>query len=319
MKLFVYGYYGCGNFGDEMMLEGLIDLLGKHHNYIVTGYIYNIKYDNVEYYNLHQILADSKLKKFDKFFNILKDIYRILNRVDEVYIGGGTLITNNTSSLLVMLILAIIAKLKRKKLTLISIGIEKLSLKNLLIFKILQLFSDEIKVRDSFTLSNVKGSTFIKDLAIKKFDSIKFNLNDKKTIIAPALFDGECIVNKTKQYISFINKLNLKDIVLFSSLNKKDNSDLQLCKNISKEFGCEIIQLRNSKNLVNLNYYGDVISERYHIGILSCYINSRLILVGTSQKIKTLARSLEVNVYDSILNVDMNGYKKPNLTGIFEG
>lgn len=316
MKYFIYGYYGSGNFGDELMLEGLINKLGKNNEFIVCSNKYNIEYKNVEYYFLHKLLSNQNKTKINRFVNLLIDLFKITKEVDELYIGGGTLFNNNPSSMFVMLIISVLAKVFRKKLNIISVGSEKLSKLNKFLLSMIIYFADSIELRDSFSLSYIKKGSFIEDLAISILKKQNFTKEQNKTIIVPALFSYDNFEDKKKDYVVFIKKHNLTNIILLSSLNKGANSDLQLCEEIAKKVNCKVIKLINSNTLKELNFTGTMITERYHGAILGCFLGCEIILLGTSSKINTLGKELEINVFSRLDNIDFLSYCKPKISAI---
>jgi len=317
-KYLIIGYYGNANFGDEVMLQALLEKLNYKENFItVTSGDFPIKYQNVEYFPMHSIMANNSISKLKRVYKVLLNTRKIIQEVDKIFIGGGTLIKNNTGSNILLLLITLIAKLKRKRVEFISIGIENLNFINSQISKIIFFLANSIGVRDKNSFSFIKKVNFTPDLAIEKFSNIKLNKNRKTSIIAPALFNGENLEEKTNEYISFFKKLNIIRPILIVSQSLNKNSDLQLCKNIYQRIDSQVVVLKNFDDVRDFSYYGTVISERYHIGILSCFIDSSLILVGRSNKIRTLAEELEVDCYSNLEETKLT-FKKPQIRGILE-
>jgi polysaccharide pyruvyl transferase WcaK-like protein len=313
----IIGYYGNGNFGDEVMLQSIIERLDFTKNSIVvTSGSYPIKYDNVNYFPMHTIMSDNEISKLKRIWRVIKNLKKEIKSSNKIYIGGGTLIGNKITSNILLLIISLIAKVNKKNIHFLSIGIEKLSPLNRVLSKIIFSLANEIKVRDKYSLSQIPKSSFEKDIAIFQFQKLNSNLKvSEDFIIAPALFPHENIEIKTNNYIALFEKFNIyKPIIIVSqSLNK--HSDLQLANSINKKIDSKIVVLKTFDDVKNINFSGNIISERYHIGILSHYINSNLILIGKSTKILTLASELKVNCYPTINSIELT-FKKPYIDGI---
>lgn len=123
MKLLLAGYYGCGNLGDEAILEALIAGIRKHYINADITVLSGNPHDTVECYRVKSVNRLS-------FFKVLSSI-----RANDVLIlGGGGLLQDITSkrSLRYYLLLIRIAKFFKKKVVLLGQGIGPIKDKGLL-------------------------------------------------------------------------------------------------------------------------------------------------------------------------------------------
>ncbi len=80
MRICIAGYYGYGNFGDELILKGIIRLL-RHENEEIEVIVFSS--DPEETRAMHQVQSI--------FFRDLESLERILRTSDALLIGGGGL------------------------------------------------------------------------------------------------------------------------------------------------------------------------------------------------------------------------------------
>lgn len=105
-KVFIFGYYGFKNIGDEAILHSIAKVLREDGDDVeIKALSYNVRYTE----KYHDIMGVSR--------NSLKDILNSIRKSDIVISGGGTLLQDKTSSrsLYYYLALIIISKLLGKK------------------------------------------------------------------------------------------------------------------------------------------------------------------------------------------------------------
>ena len=112
-KVFVFGYYGFKNLGDEATLSSIIKTIKKIDSTIeVSALSYNGKYTE----EIHGIKGISR--------NNLVEVTKAIRRTDLVISGGGSLLQDVTSSrsLIYYLVLILLAKILKKPVLFYSNG-----------------------------------------------------------------------------------------------------------------------------------------------------------------------------------------------------
>jgi len=139
-KVFIFGYYGFKNLGDEAILTSIIKTIKENDSSIkISALTYNGKYTS----KIHGITGVSR--------NHLGEVVRAIKAADLVISGGGSLLQDITSSrsLLYYLFLIVTAKLMKKPVLFYSNGFGPIRSKmNQLITKKVVNMVDKIIVRD---------------------------------------------------------------------------------------------------------------------------------------------------------------------------
>jgi len=168
-NIFLIGYYGKGNFGDQLMLYGLLKNL---QDYNLTVLAYNeipFRYINVDY----QTVFNTGKKITDRVLLLIK-LIRVMTTVDAVIWGGGTCFYDNVYGgwrlLFGVLKMYVLARLFMKKVGFVGIGVGDICfLHNYQITKYLIKKSDVITLRDitSYELAKKYNSKaqLVEDLA----------------------------------------------------------------------------------------------------------------------------------------------------------
>ena len=153
MHVFLVGYFGFSNVGDDICLQ-------KSKALIRT------RYPNATYSYLGAKQSGHSISRFS-FFAVIKAIYN----ADYVIFAGGSLLQNasSTASLYYYLSLIVLSKILRKKVELLAQGIGPVygALNKLFLALALRMV-DEISVRDSKSfeyVSSIKSCTLTTDLA----------------------------------------------------------------------------------------------------------------------------------------------------------
>ncbi|WP_307745275.1 polysaccharide pyruvyl transferase family protein [uncultured Phascolarctobacterium sp.] len=134
-KIFLYGYYGFNNFGDDLILRSLIEnIMSYGKTEFLVRSLNKGPYlgENVVYTKVDKIIANSKVNRAYRLVKYLKKILLYVKKTDFVIVGGGTLIHDNKSrwSLLIIFLLVISSKILFKRIFFVGIGISDLKYKS---------------------------------------------------------------------------------------------------------------------------------------------------------------------------------------------
>ena len=134
-KIFLYGYYGFNNFGDDLILRSLIEnIMSYGKTEFLVRSLNKGPYlgENVVYTKVDKIIANSKVNRAYRLVKYLKKILLYVKKTDFVIVGGGTIIHDNKSrwSLLIIFLLVISSKILFKRIFFVGIGISDLKYKS---------------------------------------------------------------------------------------------------------------------------------------------------------------------------------------------
>lgn len=134
-KIFLYGYYGFNNFGDDLILRSLVEnIMSYGKTEFLVRSLNKGPYlgENVVYTKVDKIIANSKVNRAYRLVKYLKKILLYIKKTDFVIVGGGTLIHDNKSrwSLLIMFLLVISSKILFKRIFFVGVGISDLKYKS---------------------------------------------------------------------------------------------------------------------------------------------------------------------------------------------
>lgn len=125
-KIIIIGAYGCGNKGDDAILDGMYNVFGKDFEIIPTcgryGHLEDLLGAKIETLSCYM----NEGTNFSVLWNLLKFFpryYRMLKDVSAVIIGGGSLLHDLTKyNLPFFVILQKLAQLRNKKVFYIGVG-----------------------------------------------------------------------------------------------------------------------------------------------------------------------------------------------------
>ena len=132
---FLYGYYGAGNFGDDILLRAVIEnillqdssaeFLIRNHGPVdyLSDFGDRITLTDIEKIHQHDGLA------IIKFFHLLRAYWSWMGRASHLVVGGGTLIHDAPylKSTFLLLCLAMIARLRNRKVFGVGLGTKKIT------------------------------------------------------------------------------------------------------------------------------------------------------------------------------------------------
>jgi len=131
---FLYGYFGVGNFGDDILLYAAIKnilaqdpdatFLIRNHGRVSLEQDFPGRVQCTDIEKIHH----SNKPSFFKFFILLHAYWVYMGRVSILVVGGGTLIHDSPSlkSTFLLLCLCLIAKIRGRRLFGIGLGSQKL-------------------------------------------------------------------------------------------------------------------------------------------------------------------------------------------------
>ncbi|MCR5265848.1 MAG: polysaccharide pyruvyl transferase CsaB [Cyanobacteria bacterium RUI128] len=285
-KILISGYYGAGNFGDELILSLLLD---KLKDCKVTVLSHNPR-KTYEMYGVHTVSAFS-------FDHVLKEIISC----DVLISGGGSLLQNVTSSASLFFYSSIIklAKACRKEVVIFAQGIGPIKgwYSPGMVKKLLRK-ADFVSVRDekSMELMNkwkVKQAKLVCDPAYslevsqpERTKTIGIQLR-KFNNITDELFDN--IVNQVKlRYFD-------REIELLCLQDDMDRGVSQIFINKLKQVDPKInvklvCGLKQQDIIDHISKYDCLIGMRYHACLLAVKYGVKTLAVGYDPKVEMLAK-----------------------------
>lgn len=231
-SVFVYGYYGLGNLGDDLLLGAIVDQLTKREfadKYfirnlgVVNGLIKNerIIFTNLEH-KLFFYGGATILRKAIIFYIYMREHIKLFGRCHSFILGGGTLLSNRMSlkSLFILTMLVLTAKLQGAKVMALGLGVTNIKgiLRRFLVRYILRAAS-KVCIRDYSSLQACReltadtSFTLTADLVFSS--NITKNFSSKKRITAssPPLTIGITLVEPfLRDNIEGVNEHEVLDV-----------------------------------------------------------------------------------------------------------
>ena len=286
-RIFVLGYFGFYNPGDDIMVE--------------------IIKDNFREFNLIFLVKKNYYKvKIIKRYNLIKFFYKF--RKGDVLINSGGIFQDVTSlrSFFYYFFMNLIVILKKGKI--ISLNIDAVDIKRKITFKAfnyilknstLTIFRD----RESFKMFKKKYNNiyFLPDIVF-----IYKIIKKRNKFLYDRLFNP--VKNIDIKKIDF----SIRDILV---INKGEESILKNLKIFNKNIF--IYNYHNMMDLLDLISRSKiVITGRYHIAILSIIFNKVIYLFNLSNKILELSKEYKINFYEK--NIDSKNKSNYNIINITE-
>ncbi len=312
-RYLIWGYYGFGNLGDDLMLGVIVRKIKCVHPdaliYVTCASVCQ-----------KEIIIPINFKKnLDKLWFISPAVYvcRLVVavlKVDKIIIGGGTLFLDRgrpNLSMLSMCVAIFISKVFSKEVYLVGVGIDNLSLFiNKIFLKYIIKNSGFVSVRDNFSFS--VASNIVKRANIEKASDVVFdskfveslqkNKENGKNYIILAL----CEYDKLGKGREELHKFQVRSFELVESLLKKWGSKYKivLCAFQNNKGDCDYQFLSGIS--------GDIISKypEFSERLLSKYIQrEEQIKEYIGQAIFTISNRYHALVLSAILKVPFMGVR----------
>jgi polysaccharide pyruvyl transferase WcaK-like protein len=136
-RFFLYGYYGQGNLGDDLLLRATIEGIRRicpNASFVIRneGHVAGLDaFDcSIETTGIDRILADQSRTKFQRLVETLAAYRRCLRGCDWFVFGGGTLFHERRSIAPLMLLVAICVLARVEGLRIVALGVGVAQLKS---------------------------------------------------------------------------------------------------------------------------------------------------------------------------------------------
>lgn len=284
MKVGLMGYYGYGNFGDELMLMSLVGMLKDRVTklYVLTKSTDYQNFKNVEY-----------------LFPTREQRIRIYKDSDLIIWGGGTCFYSNKgfASLFYNFIFAKIILKKR----FIFLGVGKGKFKNVLsylMYILILYFSDDIFFRDEFSKKVseklIKKKFKLSGDLVYSYDLGELGRNDKSmNNISFNIIGNEKDSNLIRFYVESINNilLNFPDCIIhLLPAHIGQHGDYQILGKIKSKIYSDRVKLFkpiNAMDLINsLKQMDFHIGMRLHLCVVADILGVPNIGINYSPKLK---------------------------------
>ena len=299
-KVLISGYYGADNFGDEAILETIIQRLNKH-NADITVLSVNPKRTT----EIHKVKAVNSFDFLELLFAILK--------CDILISGGGSLLQDVTSvkSLFYYLFILLTAQLFGKKTIIFAQGIGPIKNKiGEMLTKFVLKNCNRISVRDDKSLFLLRSWGL--NNAILVCDPL-FNLevksSDTKNKVGIQLRKFKTLSENL--LITLANRVALdfpdKDIVLYSF---QDTNDLEVCnhfkhllQSINSDINIKIIYDKTQQELIDsmadLEY---MIAMRFHAILIALKYGIKTLAINYDYKVENIANEAHIPILSMSAN-----------------
>jgi polysaccharide pyruvyl transferase WcaK-like protein len=322
MRYFLYGYYGFGNFGDDLLLQGLIEGIRKrdsdaffivHSLNIVEGHAGDPR---VQFTGLARQTQNIRARPWQVAV-YLTALARWINRSDVLVIGGGTLFIDKgrfNASLGFLYLAVWWARILRKRVVVVGVGVDDLThpVSRWLTRRILTA-AEFVAVRESMSLPYVshrsKENTRVSaDLALeldfappiaelpRRRQTIGFCFIDYFGTVEPSVAGfaayEAAIVAFLERYRS---RYNLVCITFQRGIGQRDD---WLCPMLQAKYpDVTVVHIDSLDAARELARRVDIlVTSRFHLGILGVMWDKPVLIVDHERKMASLAADFALPV-----------------------
>ena len=201
-KVFIFGYYGFKNIGDEAILQSIVKLLKDSGEDVdIRALSYNVKHTK-KYHNIDGVSRNS-----------LKDILNSIRKADLVVSGGGTLLQDKTSSrsLYYYLGLIMVSKFLGKKVMFFCNGFGPIKNKiNRIMTKVIIKHVDYMLIRDKLSAEKLLNLGIKEDKILPTTDATLI-LDEVRDDVVDRIIEEEKIPKDKKLIGISVRPWNLDD------------------------------------------------------------------------------------------------------------
>ncbi|MGB9855712.1 MAG: polysaccharide pyruvyl transferase family protein [Caldisericum exile] len=325
MKYYVYGYYGFGNYGDQLILETIISTIAQkdcNAEFFIRSFDQSKKSlttNNITYLTFEKFLMNPTKRLFN-FFKYVRRHLKFLKKCDYLIIGGGTLFIDKGKFSIIfvlLLIFVLYCKFFNKKVIIMGIGIDLISNPiNLILMKHIFKFSDFISVREIFAYDYLLNFRLDSNKIILSSDLIF--ANNKILEMANQSLLPNCFVNTKPSIginiIDYFGTSNCNDVLRLKfkeSIHKliDDNKAnynffyISLQEDIGNNDNFMYDELSNKIEYIHLtdetlpqifNTIDYVITMRYHLALLSFLFRKKCLIINHELKFSDLSLELSI-------------------------
>lgn len=289
-QILIIGWYGVNNFGDELMLDVLLEKNIKNNCEISVLFEKSNNYTFSNWRDVFPYYPPKSSTSFDK----------IADFFDEIVIGGGAHIDDLESSdtsfipyLATELSISFIKK--KKKVKWISVSSNKSLTRPDYINKINNIIenSQEFSIRDTNTIHTLKEAG-INIVPIKLTNDLAFEIENNPKILAVTFVDFtnfDFLVTLTQSIIETLsqNKSQVWRICFLPFYNENHN-DVKLYQNILNHIDLKgircfiapeftntdsmLLMMRSCHLFVNMRYHATLLSLKYNIPTISICLDT---------------------------------------------
>lgn len=322
MRYFLYGYYGHGNFGDDLLLHALIAGIQQRDRgaeFIVKsrGQVPGLAHLPHVHFSETDRVFESKSGRLVKGVRHLIALLRQVNRADVVVIGGGSLFLDKgrcNFSLLFLWCAARYAKWRHRRIIITGVGFDILSNPfSLWLSRGIVASAEFVAIRDAVSLSYldylaVPDSRLAADLVCADPAIVPANREGagrSRKVIGICLIDYFRTVDvsavKHAAYLNRVTELVRQNqdrfdfcwLVFQEGVGQRDDWAYQELKEQFPALSYKHLSART-----DLEFLRDeidlVITTRFHLGLLACMLGKPVAIISHELKLAALALDLSL-------------------------
>ncbi len=290
-KVVISGYYGADNFGDECILETLVQRLKKFDAEITV-----LSTNPAKTAKIHQI---NSVKSFD-----IKKVVNVISKSDVLISGGGSLLQDATSlkSLFYYLFIIFTAQFYKKDVIIFAQGIGPISNKIGEFFtKILLKKCRWVSVRDDKSLFLLRGWGVKTELVCDPLFDLEISGSHPENRVGIQLRKFKTLSGKL--LITLANRVAIdfpdKEIEIYSF---QDSNDLEICKHfeslllsVNPNIKTNVIFNKTPKEMIKLMASLDyLIAMRFHAVLIALKYGIKTIAINYDYKVENIANEAKI-------------------------
>jgi polysaccharide pyruvyl transferase WcaK-like protein len=315
VRYFLYGYYGCGNFGDDLLLEALLLRIRKSDSaaqFVIRsrGVTPRLLSPDAYFTEIETIMESSGNRLF-KVLKYLRVSQQLIKDVDVVVVGGGTLFLDKgrfNRSLFLLWLMLRNARKQGKRIIITGVAVDTLAhpLSRWLTKKIFAL-ADFVAVRDALSLPYVAHCNAA--TTVQSADLVLTLPHPNQTALRPILNRpriGLCFIDyygvndpdsvKRQQYLAQIISWIRKEksnadfcwLTFQIDIGLRDNWLLDAMKEVGLDYPVyEVQSLQQLQDILPL--LSGVVSTRFHLGLLCAQNVTPVVVIEHELKMQALA------------------------------